>query len=496
MGEKAIEKLAKDCKAFLSKENVHVLRPYARGIGVEEPTKKNKEQLIEHIIGVLGGTIEPVEVSRRGAPVKNKFVPPEFLTRMHEIKMTYLNVLNSEKGIVYTDDLNAPDYVIKPRDNDDSGILVFQDDSQEHEEHFAPIYRGQLVFLDKVAQLVPLDCQNDGEIIILSNRLVKENDLREGDVVTCRAKKKDEVLIATTILTINEIVVDTFTRVHFNTAEVAYPTKFLSFIKEGRKNTVFDKYMQWFAPVKKGQRACIIAPPKAGKTTLTYDLVKSVSACNPKAYVLVLLVDQSPETVSKFRMIAPRDEFVYTTYEDEPERQVFVGDFLLQRAKRYAEMGRDVVLIVDSLSGLAHAYNETEDSLGGKTLAGGMESKTIHYLKKYFGSARVFANGGSLTILGVLSSATGNPADDVLVTEMKAIASVDIMLDSQLAMKRIYPAVMPTLTHVSAEDDETFTQTDFMLRQNFLPKHGIEGLLKLLQSVETQDELIKKLSQS
>ena len=496
MGEKAIEKLAKDCWEFLSKENVHVLRPYARGIGVEEPTKKNKEELIKHIIGVLGGTITPVEVSNRGAPVKNKFVPPEFLTRMHGIKVAYLNVLNAEKGISYTDDANAPDYIIKPHDNDDEHTLIFQDDSQECEEHFAPIYRGQLVFLDKVARLVPLDCQNDGEIIIVSNRLVKENDLREGDVVSCRAKKKEEVLIATTILTVNEIVVDTFTRVHFNTAEVVYPSKPLAFIKEGRKNSVFNKYMQWFAPIRKGQRACIIAPPKAGKTTLTYDLVKSVSACNPKAVVLVLLVDQSPETVSKFRMIAPRDEFVYTTYEDEPERQVFAGDFLLQRAKRYAEMGRDVVLIIDSLTVLAHAFNETEASLGGKTLAGGIESKTIHYLKKYFGSARAFASGGSLTVLGALSSATGNPGDDVIVTEMKTIANAEIVLDSHLAMQRVYPAVMPTLTHVSVEDDEMFMQTDFMLRQNFLPKHGVEGLLKLLQSVETEEEVLAQLSQS
>lgn len=492
MGEKAMEQLTKDCKAFLSQENVHVLRPYARGIGVNEPTKKKKEELIEQIIGVLGGTIVPVEVSKRGAPVKNKFVPPEFLAKMHDIKMAYLNVLTAENGVYYTDDDSAPDYLIRPP-KDDPTMLVFQDDTQEVEEHFAPVYRGQLVYFDKVAQLIPLDCQNDGEIIVVSNRLVKDNDLREGDVVTCRAKKKDEVFVATTILTVNELVVDTYTRGHFNTDEVSYPTQNLRFIRDGRKNSTFSKYLQWLAPIKKGQRTCIIAPPKVGKTTLTYELVKSITACNPTATVMVLLVDQSPETVSKFRAAAPQESFVYTTYEDEPDRQVFVGEFLLNRAKRYAEMGRDVVLIVDSLNGLAHAYNETDASTGGKPLAGGLESKTVHYLKKYFGSARVFAKGGSLTIFGALSSATGNPADDIIVSEMKTIANAEIVLDSQLAMKRVYPAIMPALTHVSAENDETFTQADFILRQKFLPSHSVEELLQIISKVETEEELLANL---
>lgn len=490
----AVKRFTKNCKEFLIKQGLNDLRAYGRGIGVDKPTTLKKQELIENIIGVLSGAIIPIEISKRGAPVKNDSVKPEFLVGIERIKIAYLNELNAENGATLASiGTSTKDFVIKGTKKDDPTKLVVEDDTQEVEELSTPIYKGQLINLNGVMQLVPLDFQADEEILILPNRFLKEYDLRAGDVVSCRAKKKENVLVATAVLTVNDLVIHSFTRGDFNKSEVAYPSKTISFIKEGRKNSVFSKYMHWLAPICKGQRACLVAPPKSGKTTLLFEMLKSVKSCNPEIEVMALLVDQSPETVSKFRTSIAKDSFIYTTYEDEPERQVFAGDFILERAKRYAECGKDVVLFIDSLNTLARAFNETDASSGGKTLAGGLERKTVHYLKKYFGSSRCFAESGSLTIIATLSSATGNPADEIITAETSNIANAEIVLDLQMAMKRVYPALSPIRTHVSMESNAEFENLDKTFRQVFLSKHKEEELIEVLSKTETYEELLSVL---
>ena len=496
MKENATKRFINACKIFLLKQGLNDLRAYGRGIGVEQPTAKKKQELIEDIIGVLTGKIVPIEVSKRGAPVKNASVSAEFMAGIEPIKLNFLNELNEENGVTLPTAMDGgKDFILKKPKKNSPSTLVFEDETQEADEYFAPIYKGQVTDFNGVLHLIPLDFQDGGETIILPNRFVKEQDIRKGDVISCRAKKKDDVLVVTAVLTINELVVNSFTRGDFNKDEIIYPTQPLSFVKEGRKNSVVGKYMQWFAPICKGQRACIVAPPKAGKTTVLYDVLKSIKACNDNVYPMVLLVDQSPETVSKFRAIAPKDSFIYTTYEDEPDRQVFAGDFILERAKRYTECGKHVVLLIDSLNTLATAFNETDASVGGKTLACGLERKTVHYIKKFFGASRAFVDGGSLTIIATLSSSTGSPADDVIVGEISNIANAEIGLDLQLAMKRCYPALNPTRTHVTSDTNDEFNRLDKLLRPTFLEKHGAEDLLKGLETVETYEEMFGYLSQ-
>ena len=496
MKEKATTKFFNNCKICLLKQSLNDLRVYGRGIGVRQPTIKKKQELIEDIIGVLSGAIVPIEVSKRGAPVKNTSINREFLVEIERIKLTYLNELNEENGASLSM-LETPtkDFIIKKPKKESPATLVFEDEAQESDEYFAPIYKGQVVDFNGVMHLLPLDFQTGGETTIIPTRLLKEQDIRVGDVVSCRAKKKDGALIATAILTVNDLVLNSFSRGNFNKDEIVYPTNPLSFIKAGRKNSVFGKYMHWFAPVCKGQRACIVAPPKSGKTTVLLDVLKSVKACNDDVYPMVLLVDQSPETVSKFRTVAPKDSFVYTTYEDDPERQVFAGEFVLERAKRYAECGKNVVLFIDSLNTLASAFNETEASSGGKTLACGLERKTVHYIKKFFGASRAFTSGGSLTIIATLASSTGSPADDVIVGEISGIANAEIALDMQLAMKRCYPALSPTRTHVTNDGNEEFDKLDRSLRQSFLIKYSAEDLLKGLEDSESFEEMYSYLNQ-
>jgi transcription termination factor Rho len=215
---------------------------------------------------------------------------------------------------------------------------------------------------------------------------------------------------------------------------------------------------------------------------------------NPAAEVMLLLVDQSYEMLSEFHRAFGDLNFLYTTYEDDVDRQVFVADYILKRAKRYAESGKDVVLFVDSLTALAHAFNDTEASMGGKTLPCGLEVKTIHYLKKYFGAARSLEKGGSITIIGALVVDTGDPMDDVLARELFEIATLELVLNSQLATKRIYPAIDfeksrgKYNTKIKTSEEE---ECEFLFKNNVLPKLGDIGVIELLSETKTKENFMQ-----
>jgi transcription termination factor Rho len=182
---------------------------------------------------------------------------------------------------------------------------------------------------------------------------------------------------------------------------------------------------------------------------------------------------------------------LYTTYEDDPERQVFVAEYLLKRAKRYAECGSDVLVLVDSLSALARAYNDTDASIGGKMLVGGMESKTIQYLKRFFGTARCFEKGGSVTILGTVTVDSGNPADDLISAELSAIGNYEVCLNEQLARKRIYPAIELSSSKTNKSGLIVGTRgdnLDFILRNEYLPKYSQEELYELLFDAKSYED--------
>ncbi|MBQ5930462.1 MAG: hypothetical protein IIX02_06700, partial [Clostridia bacterium] len=250
------------------------------------------------------------------------------------------------------------------------------------------------------------------------------------------------------------------------------------------------KYMDWVVPFGRGNRGLVIAPPKTGKTMFLEKISAGAATLNDDVTTLVLLVDQSPETVTQFRKVLSKDCLVYSTYEDEPERQLFVADCILKRAKRLAECGKDVLLIIDSLSALAHAYNETEESSGGKVLPCGLESKTVHFIKKYLGSARCLELGGSLTILGSVSNMTGNTVDDVIAAELSSICNLEIRLKEELAVRRIFPAVGTNSVYVKygEADGRGESETLSLLRKLGGQRFTDEGFLESLQKSVSKEE--------
>ena len=340
----------------------------------------------------------------------------------------------------------------------------------------------------------PKRINDNEEKIIIPVELIHKHDLREGDIVSCYAKKGKTAYIATEILTIAGIDVKNLRRIKFEEGIASYPSKRINLLDGENSNSLAMKYVHWLLPLGRGQRGCILSSPKAGKTNILFEITRNAKKLNKNLTTLALLIDQSPENVTRFRKIIKSDELLYTTYDDDAERQVFVADFLLKRAKCLAEFGKDVLLIVDSFNALANAYNQTKDSDGGKTFQCGLESKTLQYIKKYFGAARCFEKGGSITIVGAVSCKTGNPADELIARELTSIDNWEMQLSDALAVKRIYPAIDFTNSQVKQaetlfQDDEK--AMDYYLRNEYVSTHGELALRTALDESSTYDDLLK-----
>lgn len=466
------------CKEFLDGFSLNALRSYAREIGVENPTKdKKKNVLIDAIVAVLVGEVAPHTPKLVGAPVKNDFVDPKIRDGVKKLRL--ISATNAVNDDLY-------DYKARVQEIKDNPHVISVEDPNAAELKKASvreIYRGQLETLNNVSMLLPFNCMDSEKRVIISVDTIRAYDLREGDMITCYAEKRQTVLVATVILTVNDYVVDTFKRGDFDEKAVCYPKEKITFYKD-EKGTPTRKLLQWVMPIGQGQRGLILAPPKTGKSSLLAEMHAAATLHNPGIYVFSLLIDQSPESVAYFRKIYGKENLVYTTYEDEPERQVFVAEFILRRAKRLAECGRDVLLLVDSFNALARAYNDTDASAGGKVLAGGMESKTVQYLKRYLGGARCFENGGSLTIVGALCTDTGNPADDLLKSELTPIANLEMYLREDFAKQRLFPAFDLQNSRTKLEnaiEDEKEEQLSRFIRNQYLPTFGWASVLQLFE---------------
>ena len=479
------------CKDFLSGFPLNALRSYGREIGVSNPTKdKKKNILIEEIVLVLSGEVPPQAPSRLGAPVKNDFVDPRIQEGINRICMMYT------ENEADDDPNHLKEQFQKLKEN--PHMLVVEDpNARELEKNGVPeVYVGQLETLNGVSVLLPLNCMDSSTKIIVSVEMIRAFDLREGDVISCYAEKRHSVLVATTVLKVNGYPADSLRRGRFDDCTACYPYQKLNF-HDGKNATIIAKLLQWLIGVGKGQRGLVLAPPKSGKSMLLLEMANLAVKFNKGLTVMTLLIDQAPEAVGQFRKIVEEDNLVYTTYEEDPERQVFVSEFILKRAKRYAESGRDVLLIVDSFNALSRAFNDTDASLGGKVLAGGLESKTLHYLKRYFGTARCLERGGSLTVIGSLSVDTGNPVDDVLGAELSNICNLEICLSDELAKRRIYPALDLLKTRGKGMSQVSGIREEILnafIRNDYLPVFGIEGLYELLSNVSNLNELEDKAS--
>ncbi|EKN39262.1 transcription termination factor Rho, partial [Clostridium botulinum CFSAN001627] len=269
---------------------------------------------------------------------------------------------------------------------------------------------------------------------------------------------------------------------------------------ETNSQDLSTRLMDIISPIGKGQRGMIVAPPKAGKTTLLKKIAQSISRNNPLCKLIVLLIDERPEEVTDMQR-SIKGEVIYSTFDEEPEHHTKVTYMVLERAKRMVEQGQDVVILLDSITRLSRAYNLTITPTG-RTLSGGLDPGALVMPKKFFGAARNIENGGSLTILATALTETGSRMDDMIFEEFKGTGNMEVHLNRKLQERRIFPA-LDIYKSGTRRDDLLFTdslekETAFNIRKLLYEENNVENVteqvLSILSKTKTNEEFVNIIS--
>jgi transcription termination factor Rho len=274
-------------------------------------------------------------------------------------------------------------------------------------------------------------------------------------------------------------------RVNFDDLVPIYPNERI--VLETPSGGISPRFIDLIAPIGKGQRGLIVAPPKAGKTTLLKTIANSTTANHPEIVLMVLLIDERPEEVTDIRR-SVKGEVISSTFDETPENHMRVSDMVLEKAKRLVESGKDVVVLLDSLTRLARASNLTVTP-SGRTLSGGLDPSALYRPKRFFGAARNIEGGGSLTILATCLVETGSRMDDAIFEEFKATGNTELVLDRALAERRLYPAI--DVKRSGTRHDELLYDEDTLSRI-----WQLHRLLAALDSVEATELLIDRLQRT
>ena len=426
----------------LQDKNLFELREIARENRVQSPTKLNKEELISQIVEassqrVKGLKIRPVSRSSKlvDAPRRNaqNDVPDKAAESINEIMAV--------------------------------------DDTCEEREGILEIHPDGYGFI-RVR-----NCEHSEKDVYVSAIKIRKAGLRQGDMIKGIVKvaydNKPAALLI--INTINGVPAEELRkRPRFDDLVPIYPDERLKLENARSKNDFAIREIDLIAPIGKGQRGMIVSPPKAGKTTLLKKIANSISENYPDVTLIVLLIDERPEEVTDMQR-SIKGEVVYSTFDEMPEHHTKAAELLLSRAKRLVENGKDVVILMDSLTRLARAYNLTIPPTG-RTLSGGIDPGALHSPKSFFGSARNIENGGSLTIIATALVDTGSRMDDVIYEEFKGTGNMEIHLDRKLSEKRIFPAIDLNRSGTRRED--------LLLSQDEL--EGVWTMRKILSSGDTE----------
>lgn len=290
------------------------------------------------------------------------------------------------------------------------------------------------------------------EDIYVSPAQIRRFDLKKGDTIAggIRPPKDKEKYFA--MLKVDRInnkpPEKARERIHFENLTPLYPNKRL--VMETNKENLTTRVIDLVSPIGKGQRAMIVAPPRAGKTMILQSIANALAVNNPEITLIVLLIDERPEEVTDMQRIV-RGEVIASTFDEPPERHVQVAEMALEKARRLVEYGNDVVILLDSLTRLARAYNAVQPH-SGKILSGGIDSNALHKPKRFFGSARNVEQGGSLTIIATALIDTGSRMDEVIFEEFKGTGNMELVLDRRLADRRVFPAVDPIKSGTRKEE--------------------------------------------
>jgi transcription termination factor Rho len=315
--------------------------------------------------------------------------------------------------------------------------------------------------------------------IYLSTSQIRLFGLKTGDTVkgVVRPPKEGEKFFPLVrVLKINghdpQVVRD---RVSFEHLTPVFPSE--KFNLAERQSTISTRIIDLFSPIGKGQRGMIVAQPKTGKTMLLKEIANAIAANHPEVYLIVLLIDERPEEVTDMQR-SVRGEVIASTFDREPQEHVKIANIVLEKAKRLVECGHDVVILLDSITRLARAYNTVQPA-SGKVLSGGVDSNALQKPKRFFGAARNVENGGSLSIIATALTETGSKMDEVIFEEFKGTGNMELQLDRKIANKRIFPAIDLTSSSTRREDlllDEKTLQRMWIMRKYLADMNPVEAM--------------------
>ncbi|MDR0954197.1 MAG: transcription termination factor Rho, partial [Rikenellaceae bacterium] len=329
---------------------------------------------------------------------------------------------------------------------------------------------------------------NSPDDIYVSPSQIKRFGLKVGDTVqgTIRPPKEGEKYFP--LITVNMIngllPEEVRDRVQFEFLTPLFPEEKFNITGHGHNN-MSTRVIDLFAPIGKGQRALIVAQPKTGKTVLLKSIANAISDNNPETYMIVLLIDERPEEVTDMARTV-KAEVIASTFDEQASRHVKVAEMVLEKAKRMTECGHDVVILLDSITRLARAYNTVQPA-SGKVLSGGVDANALHKPKRFFGAARNTEEKGSLTIIATALIDTGSKMDEVIFEEFKGTGNMELQLDRKLSNKRIYPAVDLTASSTRRDDlllDKETLQKIWVLRRYLSDMNSVEAMEDLKRHME------------
>lgn len=330
---------------------------------------------------------------------------------------------------------------------------------------------------------------------------IRRFNLKTGDIISGNQRVKTAAEKFAALLYIRNVngypisVIEK--RPNFESLTPVFPNQRLHMETPGKSSTAM-RILDLLAPVGKGQRGMIVSPPKAGKTTLLKQVAQAVTTNHPDMHVIILLIDERPEEVTDIKesVVGPEVEVIYSTFDELPERHKRVSEMVIERAKRLVEHGRDVIILLDSITRLARAYNLVVPP-SGRTLSGGLDPTALHMPKRFFGAARNMREGGSLTILATALVDTGSRMDDVIYEEFKGTGNMELVLDRKLSEKRIFPAI-DILKSGTRRDDLLLTKEEAeavdIIRKatnTMKPEESVEKILDLFARTKTNKEFVE-----
>ena len=383
----------------------------------------------------------------------------------------------------------------------------YQSRNEEGKTDFQELDSG--IEADGILEVMPdgfgfIRCENflpgENDVYVAPSQIRRFN-LKTGDIVRGSRRVKTATEKFAALLYINTVngyptnVVER--RPNFENLTPIFPNSRLHLEMPGTRNTTAMRVMDLLSPIGKGQRGMIVSPPKAGKTTLLKQVARAVTANHPEMHLIILLIDERPEEVTEIReaITGPNVEVIYSTFDELPDRHKRVSEMVIERAKRLVEHGRDVMILLDSITRLARAYNLVVPP-SGRTLSGGLDPAALHMPKRFFGAARNMRENGSLTILATALIDTGSRMDDVIYEEFKGTGNMEIVLDRKLSEKRIFPAI-DILKSGTRRDDLLLTQEEseavdiiHKATNTQKPEESVERILDLFAKTRNNQEFV------